>query len=279
MNSTTCPLPLIADRVLPQRDLLLDREFMSELFSRQLGVNCPIVIESCEHIRTTYHAGESLRVAYRVSASEGSCVVAGRAFPEGRSGKSFEAARQKAVNCGPFRPVFHDTETESIFWTFPNDRKIANLNSLVQIPQELAQLFAAPWARSNIVAYAPENCATAQCLTAQGDVLAYAKVYADDHNEICLRTYTALRQSVEAERTEIEFPKVIYHSAKNHILVLRRCGASAWLKSRAAHCLQHLRVWARLWLACMQCLRHRICPTSRDLPIHTCNWRPSVLDW
>jgi Ser/Thr protein kinase RdoA (MazF antagonist) len=235
MNSTTCPLPLIADHVLPQRDLLLDRELMSELFSRQLGVSGPIAIESCEHIRTTYHAGESLRVAYRVSASEGSCVVAGRAFPGGGSEKSFEAARQKAVNCGPFRPVFHDTETESIFWTFPNDRKIANLHSLVQIPQDLAEVFAAPWTRSNIVAYAPENCATAQCLTAQGDVLAYAKIYADDHNEICFRTYTALRQSVEAERAEIAFPEVIYHSAKNHILVLQalRGKRMAEIKGRA----------------------------------------------
>ena len=41
---------------------------MAGLFSRELGVNGPIVVDACEHIRTTYHAGESLRVAYRVSA-------------------------------------------------------------------------------------------------------------------------------------------------------------------------------------------------------------------
>ena len=221
MSSTTCSVPLIADRVLPQRDMLLDREFMAELFSRELGARGPIVIQRCEHIRTTYHAGESLRVAYKVFAREGACMVAGRAFPEGGSTKAFEAARQKAVHCGPFRPVFQDPETESIFWTFPNDRKIANLRLLVEIPQELAHLFAARWTRSNIVAYAPENCATAQCLTARDDLLAYAKVYASDHNESCFRTYTALRQSAEAERAEIEFPEVIYHSAEHHILLLQ----------------------------------------------------------
>jgi tRNA A-37 threonylcarbamoyl transferase component Bud32 len=221
MSSTTCSVPLIADSVLPQRDALLDAEFMSRLFSRDLGVNGPIDIESCEHIRTTYHAGESLRVAYRVSASGLSCVVAGRAFPEGCSRKSFEVARQKAVNCGPFQPVFHHAKTESIFWTFPNDRKIENLQLLLEIPQNMAKLFAPQWTRSSVVAYAPENCATAQCLTSQNDVLAYAKVYADDHNEICFRTYMALRQSAEAERAEIDFPEVIYHSALHHILVLQ----------------------------------------------------------
>ncbi len=221
MSYATCSVPLIADSVLPQRDVLLDAEFMARLFSRELGVNGPIDIESCEHIRTTYHAGESLRVAYRVSASGRSCVVAGRAFPEGCSRKSFEVARQKAVNCGPFLPVFHHAETESIFWTFPNDRKIANLHLLLEIPQDMEKLFAPQWTRSSVVAYAPENCATAQCLTAHNDVLAYAKVYADDHNEICFRTYMALRQSAEAERAEIDFPEVIYHSAQHHILVLQ----------------------------------------------------------
>src|ERR1700704_570778 len=141
MKSTTCPIPLISDPVLPQRDLLLDAEFKTVLFSRELGVSGPIIVEQCEHLRTTYHAGESLRVAYRVSACGRSCIVAGRAFPQGRSWKGFEQARPKVVDCETFRPVFHHAETESLFWTFPNDRKIANLHMLVDIPQELAGLF------------------------------------------------------------------------------------------------------------------------------------------
>jgi aminoglycoside phosphotransferase len=221
MSSMTCSIPLIADRLLPQRDLLLDGEFMAEFFSRELGSRGPIAIERCEHIRSTYRAGESLRVAYKVFAREGTCVVTGRAFSEVQSAKSFEAAQQKAVKCGPFRPVLHDPRTESIFWTFPNDRRIVNLPLLVEIPQELAQLFGARWTRSNIVAYAPENCATAQCLTAEDDVLAYAKVYASDHNESCFRTYLALKSSAKTERAQIDFPEVIYHSPERHILVLQ----------------------------------------------------------
>src|SRR6185437_15630328 len=271
MSSTTCPVPLVVDRVLPQRDLLLDREFMAELVSRELAARGPIVIQRCKHIRTTYHAGESLRVAYKVFAREGSCVVAGRVFPEGGSTKSFEAARQKAVQCGPFRPVFQDTETESIFWTFPNDRKIANLQLLVDIPQEFAQLFGARWTRSNIVAYAPENCATAQCLSAQNDVLAYAKVYASDHNESCFRTYTALSQSAEAERAEIEFPEVIYTLPSTTSCFCRLYAEDAWLTFRVVNWPKHFPAWDALWRACMQCLYRRICQSSRVAPIHTCS--------
>jgi len=221
MSSTTCSISLIADHVLPQRDLLLDPDSMASLFSRELGVDGRIVVDSCEHLRTTYHAGESLRVAYRVSAAGRSCVVAGRAFPQGGSRKSFEQERPKITDCAPFRPIFHHADTESIFWTFPNDRKIANLHLLVDIPRELAALFPSPWVRSSVMAYAPENCATAQCLSAQNDLLAYAKIYADDHNQTCFRTYTALRQSAAASDLEIHFPEVVYHSSQHHILVLQ----------------------------------------------------------
>lgn len=221
MSSTTCSVPLIADRVLPQRDLLLDPEFMARLFARDLGANGPIVVDECAHIRTTYRAGESLRVAYRVSAVGRSCVVAGRAFPQGGSRRCLEQEKQRMVSNGPFRPVFRHAETESIFWAFPNDRKIANLHMLVDMPQELAEFFTPRWTRSSVVAYAPEKCATAQCLTAEDDVLAYAKVYADDHDQTCFRTYVALRSSAEAERAEIKFPEVIYHSAQHHVLVLQ----------------------------------------------------------
>ena len=221
MSSTTCSISLIADHVLPQRDLLLDPDFMASLFSQELGVSGPIVVDSCEHLRTTYRAGESLRVAYRVSAGGRSCVIAGRAFPQGGSRRCFEQEKPKVADCGPFRPMFHHAETESIFWTFPNDRKIANLHLLVDIPQELSGLFPSRWTRSSVVAYAPENCATVQCLSAQNDLLAYAKVYADDHSQTCFSTYEALRQSADASEAEIHFPEVIYHSNQHHILVLQ----------------------------------------------------------
>src|SRR6266853_6701068 len=101
MSSTTCSISLIADHLLPQRDLLLDPDFMASLFSQELGVSGPIVVDSCEHLRTTYRAGESLRVAYRVSAGGRSCVIAGRAFPQGGSRKSFEREKPKITDCAP----------------------------------------------------------------------------------------------------------------------------------------------------------------------------------
>src|SRR5690349_16098705 len=110
MSSTTSAVSLMADPVLPQRDLLLEPMFMAGLFSRELGVDGPIVLDGCEHIRTTYRAGESLRVAYRVSAPGRSCVVAGRAFPQGGSRRCLEQEKMPAINGGPFRPLFRHAE-------------------------------------------------------------------------------------------------------------------------------------------------------------------------
>jgi len=80
MKSTTCSIPLFSDPVLPQRDLLLDADFMTVLFARELGVSRSIIVDHCDIFEPPYHARESLRVAYRVSACGRSCVVAGRAF-------------------------------------------------------------------------------------------------------------------------------------------------------------------------------------------------------
>lgn len=220
MNSV-CSIPLITDPVLPQRDLLLDPEAVAALFRRQLGVNGHIAVESAEHLRTTYHAGESLRVAYRVFTGGSSCVVAGRAFPADASSKAFERVKPQVADCGPFRPVFHDSATETIFWTFPNDRKVPFLRLLTEIPQELALLLGSKWAKSNLVAYAPEKCATAQCLNEKDGILAYAKVYADDQSGVCFQTYSELRKEISADNAEINFPDVIFHSDAHHVLVLQ----------------------------------------------------------
>jgi tRNA A-37 threonylcarbamoyl transferase component Bud32 len=221
MSSAIYSIPLIADPVVPQRDLLLDSAAVAEIFSCHLGVNGPVKIDRCIHLRTTYHAGESLRVAYRVSAEGESCIVSGRAFPANASGPAFTRVKITVPDCGPFRPVFHDAPTESIFWTFPNDRKIPHLRLLTEIPAALAEKFNGRWVKSNLVAYAPEKCVTAQCLTDQGDVLAYAKVYADAHSAACFQTYASLRQSMNAVRPEIHFPAVLFHSEQHHLLVLQ----------------------------------------------------------
>ena len=203
MSFLAYTMPLIADPALPQRDLLLDPEVVGALLSRQLGLGGPIVVDDIAHLRTTYHAGESLRVAYRLSAHGRSCIVSGRAFPAGAGSSAFRRVQPQVADCGPFRPVFCDPDVESIFWTFPNDRKISFLRLLTAIPQEFALLGGARWIRSNLVAYAPEKCATAQCLDEEGDILAYAKVYADDHSRVCFQTYTALRENLEAGNTAV----------------------------------------------------------------------------
>ena len=221
MIAETCSIPLALDPDLPQRDLLLDANAMAQIFAQELGAHGPIAVDGCERLRATYDAGHSLRVAYRVQSGERSCIVAGRTFPAGACKQAYAREKWRTGNGRPFRPVFRDATIETIFWTFPNDRKIANLHLLVEMPESLARLLDFQWRESRVVAYAPEKCATCQFLDQCGRVLAYAKIYADDYSKTCFSTYEALSQSADGQNTELHFPRVVAHLDSQHILILQ----------------------------------------------------------
>src|SRR5215207_5589760 len=168
---------LARDPVLPQRDLLLDEGEVARRLSGRLGAGTPLTIDSCERVRTKYRVGDSLRVLHRIVAGGRAYTVAARAYPAGRSRRAYE--RALVAPRGGLRPVAHDEEVETVFWTFPNDRRIAGLSVLKHPPEALAH-FVPAWTSSRVVAYAPEKCATAQCLDGASRVLAYAKIYSDD---------------------------------------------------------------------------------------------------
>src|SRR5689334_24598455 len=149
MRST--PL-LAADPALPQRDLLLDETLMTEYLSHLVGGD--FGIEDCERLRTKYRVGTSLRVLYEVSGSGRSYRIAARAFPRTR-----RVAHQFTSTTELNAP-----ELNATFWIFPHDRKIKNLAALSDIPDELRDIEGKTWARSRIVAHAPEKSVTAQCL-------------------------------------------------------------------------------------------------------------------
>src|SRR5947209_583657 len=175
--STTAMAP---DPRLPQRDLLLDEREVARRLSSSLALGGRLDVSACERVRTKYRVGDSLSVLHRVRVEGRDHIVAARAFAPGESRRAFERASHAAIECAPLRAVVHDAELETVFWTFPNDRRLAGLRILREVPPELASLFAPAWTRSRLVAYAPEKCATAQCLDAESRVVAYAKVYAGD---------------------------------------------------------------------------------------------------
>jgi aminoglycoside phosphotransferase len=150
---------LAADPAVPQRDALLSAKVVAEVFP---GAT------TCERVYAKYRVGESLRVAYRL---DGAHHVAARTFREGRSEAAYAA-----------NALLHAPKLDTVFWAFPNDRKLATL-PLLASPPAVAELIGRPCAALRLVAYASERSACARCLDASGQAVAYVKVHADAEQE------------------------------------------------------------------------------------------------
>lgn len=212
-------LNLAADAALPQRDLLLDVDEVARRFSAQLGRNGAIRIDRCERLRIKYSPGASLRVLHRIQVGACSYTVAARAFTGGRSESAFNRAVKRAVLCGGLLPVARDAELDTVYWIFPNDRKITNLSVLADPPETIANLCDAQWVESRIVAYAPEKCVTARCLSGQNELLAYVKIYSAEErcsNDI----YNALWENISQAKSRLRIPRRIAYSESHRALFL-----------------------------------------------------------
>ena len=95
---------------------------------------------------------------------------------------------------GALRPVAHDPELATVFWTFPNDRKIATLPALVNGSDGLARVSPPPGRQAELVAYAPEKAATVR-VAADGRAVAFAKAYAGEEGERTHRIHGALAET------------------------------------------------------------------------------------
>src|SRR5205814_5857141 len=124
-------MTLAFDGLLPQRDSLLDAAETARRLSARLGVRGPLKVDRCERLRTKYHFGEGLRVLYGLQVGGATHHVAARAFTDGRGQEVYRRAARAAVSCGSLRPVIYDSESDTVFWTFPNDRKMNNLRALI----------------------------------------------------------------------------------------------------------------------------------------------------
>jgi Phosphotransferase enzyme family len=243
---------LAYDAVLPQRDFLLDVGQVARLLSTRIGVDGPVQIRECELLRIKYRFGESLRVLYRINVDGSSHLVAARTFGAESSEDAWQLAESSAVGCGQLCPVLRDGSIDTVFWTFPNDRKIANLHVLTNVPCAIPGLLGSNWTQSRVVAYAPEKCATAECLNRRLNTLAYAKVYADDSGRRCAQVHQSLWRNIAASKSSLRIPHVVAYSENCRTLLveamrgkpiaslpatewnegLRRLGAAlAWLHS------------------------------------------------
>src|SRR2546423_14639614 len=257
--SRAARINLATDPAFPQRDLLLDVGEVARRFSAQLGAEGAIKIDRCQRLRAKYSPGSSLRVLHRIQVGASFYTIAARAFTGDRSKSAFERARQKSVSCGPLLPVARDTELDTVYWTFPNDRKITNLSTLTSPPETIASLCGSHWTGSRIVAYAPEKCVTAQCFSSENELLAYAKVYADDEKR-SRRIYDLLSKRIRDTKSNLRIPRALTYSEAHCALLLEPIAGRPIADLNGAARLNGFRRFGTA-LAALHCV-----PVPDDLP-------------
>ena len=129
------PLALAPDLAVPQRDLLLDRGAIARRLATELGRGVHIPVRWCRIGCISYRPGKRLRIVYRIGIDGRELPVAASTFrSRSRAERAFRTATETASGAGPLRPVAHAADLDTVFWTFPNDRRIANLGAVAGAP-------------------------------------------------------------------------------------------------------------------------------------------------
>jgi hypothetical protein len=221
----TASTPIAPDAALPQRDLLLDPEVVRESLERRLGcAGRRLSIESCERLRVKYEIGKSLRTVHRIGIDGAEVVVASRTFP-GRSAEAFRRAVAASPAGANLRPVALDEGLETVFWTFPNDRKLKRLARVIEA-RFVGGLIGREVARTELVAYRPEKAATLRCVGADGSVIGYAKVYADDSGAQVAGVHDALALRLGKAHPRLVVPRLLAYDPSERMLVLEAMNGS-----------------------------------------------------
>jgi aminoglycoside phosphotransferase len=176
----------------------MDLAEMARRLSSCLGSNQDLAIDACERTFVSYKVGRRLRVVYRIQTGGKEHLIAASTFRSARrSERAYLKAMERAGGNGSLRPVGYDAPLNTVFWTFPNDRRIENLTAISTASSELTRSTDPRWTRSSLVDYYPEVSAVLRCLDGSDRIIAYAKVHAGDDGE---RTHGAQRALVAAAR-------------------------------------------------------------------------------
>ena len=211
--------PLAIDAALPQRDLLLSLDVMAHRLGYLVAAR-RLAPERCERIRANYQIGKSLRLVHRLDLNGKSVIVAARAFRHGRSAAAFREAQTTAVPCGSLAAVAHDPALETVFWTFPNDRRILTLPEVLRAPETLAPLGADSSLETRVAAYAPEKSATLALVNTSGAAVAYAKVCGRDQGWRDYQIYQHLWRAVPVGHPFLAVPRPLGYDAVRRTLLI-----------------------------------------------------------
>ena len=201
---------LANDPALPQRDVLVDEAVMAQYLSRLITRYGDFGVNNCERLRTKYRVGASLRVLYEVNGGGHSYRIAARAFPKS----------QRVENHFTSTPEIYAPELNTIFWVFPNDRKIRNLVALIGIPEELRDIEGREWVESRIVGHVPEKSVTARCLDRDQNIIAYAKIYAGEEGREVYDAYQEIHAALKNDVVQLRIPRALSYSERHHLLLL-----------------------------------------------------------
>jgi Ser/Thr protein kinase RdoA (MazF antagonist) len=224
---------LDADPAVPQRDLLLDPGAVAERLERVLARNGRLRIDGCRRLRVKYRIGARLRLVHRLSLGDHTVDVAASTFPTlERSERAYAQARSRAKMVGPTRPVAHDRELATVFWAFPNDRKLEHLGAVAEPAPALVRLLPA-WSRSELASYAPEKAATFRCLGEDGRTLAFAKTYTGEEGERAGRVHAALTRAVGRNDPDLRLPRAFAYAPGHRTLLVEAVDGVALLAPEA----------------------------------------------
>jgi aminoglycoside phosphotransferase (APT) family kinase protein len=217
--TATVPTLLQPDPVVTQRDDLLDVDGAARRFSRRLGVDGALAVDSCRRECVCYSVGRRIRVVHRIEVEGHSYRVATSSFrSKKRSERAYLKAVQRTLPAGKLRPVVLDEELTSVTWAWPNDRTLAGLAQLDGPSDELSALLDRKWTKSRIVDYYPEASAVVRCLDDSDHVLAYGKVHAGDGAERTHEIHQALEGA--ARESPLRVPRVLAYSRRHRAVLV-----------------------------------------------------------
>jgi tRNA A-37 threonylcarbamoyl transferase component Bud32 len=223
---------LAPDPSLPYRDELLDVSGMRERLSSLLVGGTDSRIGSLAAARVNYSAGRTVRAVYRAEIDGVTQTIAARMFAAtAKSGDVYRRSLPHSAPVASLRGVVHDGSISSVFWVFPNDRKIGSLEAAMHPSLSARAIHTRSTVSTRLVAYAPEKAATLVCEAADKRAIAYLKVSADDQALRDRDTYDALRSRLDTRDTALRLPAPLAFSNRRRTLWLeaidgRRIAAS-----------------------------------------------------
>lgn len=214
-------IALAPDPAVPQRDHLMDLDAIARLLSMRLGRHGSIPIRSCRLGCVTYRPGKRLRVVYQVGIDGRDLHIVASTFRDRSSGeRAYQSAMGTARCSGPLRPVVYDAGLETVFWMFPNDRKIENLPTVAGAEEDLTGLVDRCWVRSRLVDYKPETSAVVGCLDGSDRLIGYAKVHAGDEGERTHRVQKALARLAQGLGSGPRIARPLAYSTRHRTLLV-----------------------------------------------------------